>query len=63
MYGGLGNADDLGALNDHEQQIGPAFFGKLRTTTGALKYEAGLLFGLNDQTPDATVRFLIEYEF
>jgi high-affinity iron transporter len=63
MYGGLGNADDLGALNDHEQQIGPAFFGKLRTTTGALKYEAGLLFGLNDQTPDATLRFLLEYEF
>ena len=63
MYGGLGDVGDMGALNDHEQQFGPAFFGKLRTTTGALKYEAGLLFGLNDQTPDATIRFLLEYEF
>jgi high-affinity iron transporter len=63
MYGGLGEVGNIGALDNHEQQIGPAFAGKLRTTKGALKYEAGLLFGLNDQTPDATARFLLEYEF
>ena len=63
MYGGLGDVGHMGALGDHEHQVGPAIFGKLRTTTGALKYEAGLLFGLNDQAPDATVRFLLEYEF
>jgi FTR1 family protein len=63
MYGGLGEAGEMGAFNDHEQQIGPACFGKLRTATGAFKYEAAVLFGLNDETPDATVRFLLEYEF
>jgi hypothetical protein len=53
----------MGSFNDHEQQIGPACFGKLRTSTGAWKYEAAMLFGLNDETPDATVRFMLEYEF
>jgi hypothetical protein len=38
-------------------------YGKLRTSGGALKYELGLLFGLTNETPDATVRFMLEYEF
>jgi hypothetical protein len=38
----------VGAFNDYEQQLGPAAFGKLRWTRGALKYEAGLRFGLNE---------------
>jgi high-affinity iron transporter len=63
MYGGLGEIGDTGAFNDHEQQLGPAMFGKLRTANGAFKYEAGLLFGLNAETPDTTFRFLLEYEF
>jgi len=63
MYGGLGDWGHMGSFNDHEQQIGPACFGKLRTNTGAWKYEAAMLFGLNDETPDATVRFMLEYEF
>jgi len=63
MYGGLGEWGEFGSFNDHEQQLGPAIYGKLRTAGGAFKYEAGLLFGLNDETPDATLRFLLEYEF
>jgi high-affinity iron transporter len=63
MYGGLGEWGEFGSFNDHEQQLGPAMYGKVRTASGAFKYEAGLLFGLNDETPDATVRFLLEYEF
>jgi high-affinity iron transporter len=63
MYGGLGEWGEFGSFNDHEQQLGPAMYGKLRTAGGAFKYEAGLLFGLNDETPDATLRFLLEYEF
>jgi hypothetical protein len=47
-YRSLGGRDGVGAFNDYEQQLGPAAFGKLRWTRGALKYEAGLRFGLNE---------------
>jgi high-affinity iron transporter len=63
MYGGAGEWGEFGSFDDHEQQLGPAAFGKVRTADGAFKYEVGLLFGLTDVTPDATVRFLLEYEF
>jgi high-affinity iron transporter len=63
MYGGLGDWGEFGSFQDHEQQLGPAMYGKFRTATGALKYELGLLFGLTDETPDTTLRFMLEYEF
>jgi len=63
MYGGLGEWGEFGSFDDHEQQLGPAMFGKFRTVSGAIKYEVGLLFGLPRETPDTTVRFLLEYEF
>jgi FTR1 family protein len=63
MYGGAGKWGEVGSFNDHEQQLGPAMFGRFRTSGGAIKYQLGLLFGLTDVTPDTTVRFLLEYEF
>jgi hypothetical protein len=63
LYGGLGDWGHMGSFDDHELQAGPACYGKLRTATGAWKYEAAVLLGLNDVTPDATVRFMLEYEF
>jgi FTR1 family protein len=63
MYGGAGEWGEVGSFDDHEQQLGPAMFGRLRTPRGAFKYELGLLFGLTSETPDTTVRFLLEYEF
>jgi high-affinity iron transporter len=63
MYGGLGEWGEVGSFDDHEQQLGPAVFGKVRKAGGAIRYEAGLLFGLTNESPDATVRFLLEYEF
>jgi FTR1 family protein len=63
MYGGAGEWGEVGSFDDHEQQLGPAAYGKFRTADGAIKYELGLLFGLTEQTPDTTVRFLLEYEF
>ncbi|MFO1392420.1 MAG: FTR1 family protein [Steroidobacteraceae bacterium] len=63
MYGGAGEWGDFGSFGDHEQQLGPAVFGKFRTADGAVKYEFGVLFGLTDETPDTTVRFMLEYEF
>ncbi|MFO1406671.1 MAG: FTR1 family protein [Steroidobacteraceae bacterium] len=63
MYGGAGDWGDLGNFDEHEQQLGPGLYGKFRTSDGAVKYELALLFGLTDQTPDETLRFMVEYEF
>jgi len=63
MYGELGEWGDTGSFDDHEHQLGPAIFGKLRVAGGAIRYEAGLLFGLSDESPDTTARFVLEYEF
>jgi hypothetical protein len=59
--GTLGRTNDFG----HETQasIGPAFFGQIPTGgRSKLKYDAAVLFGVNKNTPDTTVRFQIEYE-
>ena len=59
--GALGRTNDFG----HETQasIGPAFFGQIFTgPRNKLKYDAAVLFGVNKNTPDTTVRFQIEYE-
>ena len=63
MYGNLGEWGGTGSFNDHEQQLGPAVFGRFHTAGGAFRYEAGILFGLTDVAPDTTARFLLEYEF
>jgi hypothetical protein len=60
-FGTLGRTNDFG----HQTQgnIGPAFFGQIPTgLRSKLKYDAGVLFGLNHNTPDTTIRFQIEYE-
>lgn len=60
-FGTLGRTNDFG----HQTQgnIGPAFFGQIPTGgRSKLKYDAALLFGLNRNTPDTTIRFEIEYE-
>jgi hypothetical protein len=64
FYGGLGDWGDNGSFSDHEHQAGPSVMGKLMSgPRSAFKYEAAVLFGLNDEAPDTTVRFLLEYEF
>ena len=63
LHGELGELGHMGSWGDHEQVAGPAFFGRARTTTGALKYEAGLFFGLTSESPAQVVRVLFEYEF
>jgi hypothetical protein len=59
--GSLGRTNDFG--HQTEANLGPAFFGQIFTgPRSKLKYDAALLFGLNKNTPDTTVRFQIEYE-
>lgn len=64
IYGDLGDWGDNGRFSEHELEAGPAVMGKLGTGThSAFKYEAAVLLGLTDESPDTTFRFLLEYEF
>jgi hypothetical protein len=59
--GTLGRTNDFG--HQTEASVGPAFFGQILTgASSKLKYDAAVLFGLNKNTPDTTLRFQIEYE-
>jgi hypothetical protein len=60
-FGTLGRSNDF--AHETEHKIGPAFFGQV--VLGArhkIKYDAAVLFGLNRDTPDTTIRFNLEYE-
>ena len=60
-FGTLGRTSDFG--RQAQSSVGPAFFGQIPTGgRSKLKYDAAVLFGLNKNTPDTTVRFQIEYE-
>jgi hypothetical protein len=59
-FGTLGRTNDFGHATEHK--IGPAFFGRVPLGGHKLKYDAGVLFGVNSNTPDTTVRFTLEYE-
>ena len=60
-FGTLGRTNDFGRRA--EASIGPAFFGQILSgARSKLKYDAAVLFGLNKNTPDTTLRFQIEYE-
>ena len=50
---------------EDELQLGPAFLGRTRIGDSLtfFAYELGLLFGLTDDTPDQTLRFIVEAEF
>ena len=50
--------------SEFSKGMGPVLLGGLRLGgRKKLKWEAGLIFGLNKVTPDRTARFLIEFEF
>ncbi|MFT4863700.1 MAG: hypothetical protein ACI95C_002934 [Pseudohongiellaceae bacterium] len=44
--------------------IGPVFLGSMKLgVRKSIIWEAGLILGMDNQTPDQTFRFLLEYEF
>jgi high-affinity iron transporter len=51
--------------SEDELQIGPALLGETRTGSGltVFSWQAGILAGLTNDTPDLAVRFLVELEF
>ena len=64
FYGEFGDWGDSGSLDEHEHQVGPSMLGKVRMREhSAIKYEAALLFGLTEDSPDTTLRLQLEYEF
>lgn len=63
LYGEFGEVGKLGPLSDHGHEAGPVFFGKLPLAGGAIKYEAGWLFGLTRDAAAGTLKLMFEYEF
>lgn len=48
---------------DHSEKLGPALYGSVHLGRHALKYQLGLLFGLERADPNRTLRWQLEYEF
>jgi hypothetical protein len=60
-FGTLGRTNDFGHETEHK--IGPALFSQaVLGGRNKLKFDAAVLFGLNRNTADTTLRFTLEYE-
>lgn len=60
-YSGFGTfKSDSDSFDEQSHQVGPVAYGEL---TEGVEYEAGVLFGLTDEAPDATIKAVLEYEF
>ncbi len=57
-YSDFGDFSD--DFEDQGHQVGPVVYGDL---FGGLSYQAGVLFGVTDSSPDALVKTVVEYEF
>lgn len=63
-FGNLGHWDHWSPSSEQEHIVGPAVFGRIKVGDHqAIKYNAGVLFGLNHGAPSNTVRMQVEYEF
>ncbi len=63
-FGSLGRWDKWAPSSEQEHKLGPAVFGKIKLAgKQAIKYNAALLFGINDASPRTTLRLQTEYEF
>ena len=60
-FGMIGRTNDFARETEHK--IGPAFFSQaVLGARNKIKFDAAVLFGLNRNTPQTTVRFNLEYE-
>jgi hypothetical protein len=63
-FGDVGPWDDWERKSEQPHIAGPAFFGRIGVGgRQAIRYNAGLLFGLTDGAPRKTFRVQAEYEF
>jgi high-affinity iron transporter len=64
VFGRPGEIRGFGRVSDQEHKAGPVAYGRFGFGRyGALKYEAGVLFGLTHNSPSETIKWLVEYEF
>ncbi|WP_144006651.1 hypothetical protein [Pelomonas sp. KK5] len=64
MYGDLGPLANPSPWREQEHQLGPAIFGhRAAGSAGTWRYDAALLFGLNNASPRALMRAEIAYSF
>lgn len=55
-----GDFDDFdNSYSEQQHQVGPVFYG----THGMFKYQAGVLAGVSDAAPDATIKATMSYSF
>jgi len=60
-YSGFGTfKDDSDDFDEQSHQLGPVVYGQFAENIG---YEAGVLVGLSEKAPDATIKAVVEYEF
>ena len=63
-FGNFGRWDHWARASEQEHLFGPAVFGKIKLAgKQAVKYNAGLLFGMTSASPRARLRVQTEYEF
>lgn len=63
-FGELGDWDHWAPRSEQSHRFGPAVFGKIALGgRNVIKYNAGLLFGVNDPQSSTTFRSQVEYEF
>lgn len=63
LYGGLGSDDEFGFTGSQALQLGPVVSGAYRLSSKSkFVYEAGYLFGLNDNSPANTLKWTLELE-
>jgi high-affinity iron transporter len=61
--GDLGEWNHMKTFTNQEHKIGPAVFGEVKAGgKNKLSYDGALLFGVTDDSQDATLRFAISYE-
>ncbi|MSQ80743.1 MAG: hypothetical protein EXR41_03405 [Candidatus Methylopumilus sp.] len=63
-FGELGEWNDWDKYKNQNHRWGPAVFGKINIGAAQkFKYNAALLYGVNDAAPNYTSRMQLEYEF
>jgi len=63
LYGDLGELDDWDINDDQNHQAGPVATGKFHLgEESAIVYELGYLFGLTSESPDGSVKWMLEFE-
>jgi len=64
LYGEFGELDNLKINGDTQHQAGPVASGKFSLGhESSISYEFGYLFGLTGESPDGTLKWLLEFEY